>query len=66
MMLDYHGGLVEQMTRRKRSLILILSIAAGVFSPARIISQPTPTQALYEQAGKALDAGNTVSGNQAL
>jgi len=47
------------MTRKIPRLILILAIAVGIFIPSSIDCQAPSAQALYEQAGKALDAGNT-------
>jgi tetratricopeptide (TPR) repeat protein len=40
-------------------LILVPAIAAAIFGPLRLNCQELSPQALYDQAGKALDAGNT-------
>ena len=36
-----------------------MAIAVAAFGPLRLESQEVSLQALYDQAGKALDAGNT-------
>ena len=47
-----------QVTQPSLALIAMAAIAGALFGPARLGCQEASPQALYDQAGQALDAGN--------
>jgi tetratricopeptide (TPR) repeat protein len=48
-----------QVTQQSRALIAMAAIAVAFLGPAHLNCQEASPQALYDQAGQALDAGNT-------
>ena len=55
-----YNGYVDMRGRQQRiGLVLAMAVAAAIFGPLRLDCQEVSPQALYDQAGKAFDAGNT-------